>query len=220
MKKTWALIPFFLILTASCSTFKKKPNSEPESTSSRPGITLVMGGLGVYGLTHAGILRVLEKEEIPIKSLIAFQTGAFVASLYAESENSFTTEWKASQMSLDKYYSSPHIFSETSQTSVQPFKNFIRSKIQTTAIENLKIPLTILATDLLTGDSISIQKGHLIQAILSSNAIPGFFSPVQWSTHRVLISPAFGREFDLSKDSEVLVFVDVKGKKADPPLED
>ena len=44
---------------------------------------------------------------------------------------------------------------------------------------DLEIPLTIVATDIETGDEILINKGPVANAILASSAFPGVFSPVK-----------------------------------------
>lgn len=50
-----------------------------------PKVTLVLGGGGVRGLAHLGVLRVLEEEDIPIERIIGTSAGAIVAAMYARS---------------------------------------------------------------------------------------------------------------------------------------
>ncbi|MGB3301549.1 patatin-like phospholipase family protein [Gordonia sp. (in: high G+C Gram-positive bacteria)] len=45
-------------------------------------------------------------------------------------------------------------------------------------IEDARIPLTVVATDLLTGNEVDIDSGPTIEAILASAAIPGLLPPV------------------------------------------
>ena len=47
-------------------------------------------------------------------------------------------------------------------------------------IEDLPIPLSIVAVDLLSGQRVVLEKGSLQQAVCASSAIPGIFPPVEW----------------------------------------
>lgn len=49
--------------------------------------------------------------------------------------------------------------------------------------DSLPIPFACVATDILTGDSVILRKGNLSQAIRSSMAIPGVFTPVHHGNH-------------------------------------
>ena len=53
------------------------------STKSRPKIGLVLGGGGAKGLAHAGVIKVLEDNHIPIDVISGTSMGAIVGSLYA-----------------------------------------------------------------------------------------------------------------------------------------
>lgn len=56
---------------------------------------------------------------------------------------------------------------------------FLEDTLPVKRFEDLKIPLTIIATDLRGGDSVLFEKGDLIPAILASTAVPLYFPPVR-----------------------------------------
>jgi len=49
----------------------------------RKRIGLALGGGGARGLAHIGVLRVLEKEKIPIDLIVGTSIGALVGGAYA-----------------------------------------------------------------------------------------------------------------------------------------
>jgi NTE family protein len=49
----------------------------------RPRIGLVLGGGGAKGLSHVGVIRVLEEHQIPVDVISGTSMGAIVGSLYA-----------------------------------------------------------------------------------------------------------------------------------------
>ncbi len=49
----------------------------------RPGIAVALGGGGARGLSHLGVLRVLEREGIPVRGVAGTSAGAIVAAAYA-----------------------------------------------------------------------------------------------------------------------------------------
>ena len=69
MKKAFALI-LFLIIHISGSIFAQK-------------VGLVLSGGGAKGMTHIGIIRALEENNIPIDYITGTSMGAIVGSLYA-----------------------------------------------------------------------------------------------------------------------------------------
>ncbi|MCB4757293.1 MAG: patatin-like phospholipase family protein, partial [Elusimicrobia bacterium] len=48
----------------------------------RPRVVLVLGGGGARGLSHIGVLRVLEEERVPIDQIVGVSVGALVGALY------------------------------------------------------------------------------------------------------------------------------------------
>jgi NTE family protein len=73
-----------LALVAACLAWApatRAADAAPEAR--RPKIGLVLSGGGARGLTHVGVLRVLEEMRIPIDYIAATSMGAIVGGLYA-----------------------------------------------------------------------------------------------------------------------------------------
>jgi len=59
------------------------------------------------------------------------------------------------------------------------FNKLVRSENGEPQIENLKMPLSVIATDLVSGDKVVFQKGSLTKAMRASMSVPGLMSPVE-----------------------------------------
>lgn len=68
----------FFVLAASCLVPAPVP-----AQSARPKTCLVLGGGGARGAAHIGVLKVLERERVPIDCITGTSMGAIVGGLYA-----------------------------------------------------------------------------------------------------------------------------------------
>ena len=75
----------------------QNPDSKPKS---RPCIGLALSGGGPRGLAHIGVLRVLEREHIPVDVLAGTSVGGIVAAGYAAGLNSEDLEKKVQMLRL------------------------------------------------------------------------------------------------------------------------
>lgn len=67
----------------------------------KPKVALVLGGGGARGLSHIGVLALLEKENIKIDMVVGTSIGAFVGAIYCDCRNAIST-----YSTLAKYFSS------------------------------------------------------------------------------------------------------------------
>ena len=59
------------------------------------------------------------------------------------------------------------------------FNQLVRSEFGDRSIEQLPLPLSIIATDIGTGERVPIRKGNLTSAMRASMSVPGLMTPVQ-----------------------------------------
>ncbi len=58
-------------------------STEPKAAAPRPRIGLVLSGGGARGLAHVGVLKVLERERVPVDIIVGTSMGAVIGGLYA-----------------------------------------------------------------------------------------------------------------------------------------
>ncbi len=141
-------------------------------------IGLALSGGSTYGAAHVGVLQVLEKAGIHPDVVAGTSAGALVGAAYCagvplpEIERLFKSiDWPALlKISLRKPLS---IF------DTQPMENFLKQTIGDIEFKDLKIPFAAIACDINTGEKVVLNSGPVAQAVRSSAAIPGLFSPVE-----------------------------------------
>lgn len=144
----------------------------------RPRVGLALGGGFARGISHIGVLRVFEQEGIPVEFIAGTSVGALIAAGYAsgasldymEAQGSGTTfrdfgRWTLSRMGM---------------ASNERLENFLHKFTSARYFEEMKIPLSIVATDLIKGESVYFTEGEIGPALRASCAYPGLFLPVEY----------------------------------------
>ncbi|BDG48157.1 esterase [Parageobacillus sp. KH3-4] len=140
-----------------------------------PKIGLALGSGGARGFAHLGVIKVLEEEKIPIACIAGSSIGALVAALYA------------SGLGLDRLYRLARSFRRNDYIDFtipkmgliagKRITEFIRLLTKGKKIEELSIPVAIVATDLQTGQKVVFRRGDVARAVRASISIPGIFVP-------------------------------------------
>jgi len=171
-----------LILTtflAACATTSPPPTI-PDQTI-KPKVALVLSGGAARGFAHVGVIRALEQEKIPIDLIVGTSVGSLIGAIYAHDRNSFELEWTAFTLEKDSIfdYGLFTAFTGMGLAKGEKLEEFVRTKIPTTNIEDLKIPYAAVATDLNLGKRVVLNHGSVVKAVHASSAIPAIFEPVQ-----------------------------------------
>lgn len=145
-----------------------------------PKVGLVLGGGAARGFAHVGVIRVLEQEKIPIDLIVGTSVGSLVGAIYADKKNSFELEWIA--FSLEEKDLFDYTFISPTQGFVrgERLEDFVLKKVSAREIQQLKLPLGVVATDIQNGEPVVLQTGSVARAIRASSAIPGIFIPVRY----------------------------------------
>lgn len=141
-------------------------------------VVLALGSGGARGYAHIGAIRVLEERGFEIVGIAGSSMGALVGGLHAAGKLEEYAEWSIglSQFDvlrlLDVSLSAPG--------AIRAGKIFARvhELLGDTRIEDLPIPYTAVATDLLARREVWFQRGPLDVAIRASIAIPSVITPV------------------------------------------
>jgi len=142
------------------------------------GVALVLGGGGARGMAHVGVLEELEKAGITIDLIVGCSAGSIVGAFYADCLD--VAKVKACLTPLKKWDILDLSLYRCRYGLAQgrAFRRFLASHIGARYFNELKIPVCIVATDLIKGQLICLNDGPLIPAIHASSAIPLLFSPV------------------------------------------
>lgn len=144
----------------------------------RTRVAVALGGGGARGYAHIGILEVLEERGYDIVSIAGTSMGAVVGGLYCAGGLDAYSEWVcglAHRDVLRLYDLSPR-----APGAIRGERIFARVSdiLGDARIEELPLPFTAVATDLMAGEELWFQEGPVDAALRASAALPGFLTPV------------------------------------------
>lgn len=140
-----------------------------------PKVGLALGSGGARGFAHLGVIKVLKEEGIPIDLIAGSSMGALVASFYGAGLD-VDRLYKLSRVFKRKYYLDFTV-PKMGFIAGKRVKELIRIFTHGKMIEELDIPIGIVATDLVSGEKVVFKKGPVAEAVRASIAIPGIFVP-------------------------------------------
>jgi NTE family protein len=150
----------------------------------RPKIGLALGGGFARGISHVGVLRILELYDIPIDVIAGTSVGALIAATYASGTPIAEMERQGEATRFRDF--GRWTLSRMGMASNDRLEDFLHKFTTAKYFHEMKIPLTIVATDLLSGESIHFTDGEIGPALRASCAYPGLFLPVEYRG-RVLV---------------------------------
>jgi len=174
----------------------------------KPFLGIALGGGGVRGAAHVGVLQELDEAGIAIDMVAGVSAGAVVGAMYAHSldgkwvEDQFRKVWASTKFQdvaakrfIQSGPSDPWIHKirknitehalaimslhRRSIMTNESLREILRMLIPARTFDQMKIPLKIVSTDIETGDDIISDKGDLMDALVKSCAIPGIMEPVE-----------------------------------------
>jgi NTE family protein len=142
----------------------------------RPLVGLALGGGMARGCAHIGVLRELEKHDIPIDLIAGTSVGSLIGGAYAAGLSPDQIEKMALTISwndLGRVTVSKLGFYNSERT-----EDYVRKHFPVTEFEKARLPFGAVATDIQTGKMVIFTEGSLPLAIRASCAMPIFYTPV------------------------------------------
>jgi NTE family protein len=136
------------------------------------------------GCAHVGVLRELERHQIPIDLIAGTSVGSLIGGAYAAGLTPDQIEAMALKISwndLGRVTISRLGFYDSRRT-----EDYIRANFPVTEFEQARIPFGAVATDIQTGRMVVFTEGSLPLAIRASCAMPIFYTPV-WVNGRMMV---------------------------------
>lgn len=147
-----------------------------------PRIGLALGGGFARGIAHVGVLRVFEKNNIPIRYIAGVSAGSIVAAAFASGATTAEIERVARSMKFRDV--ARWTISLLGLAASERMVRFLGRTLKATTFEQMRIPLAVVASDLTTGQPAVFRgKGDVILPIRASCSYPGLFQPVRHGKH-------------------------------------
>ncbi len=209
----------------------------------RPKIGLVLSGGGAKGFAHIGVLKVLEEQGVQIDYIGGTSMGAIIGGLYAAGYNAkqldsiFRTvdadallqdyiprnsksfyekrndEIYAIQLPFDDFKIGAPVSLSKGMYNYNMLNRLLAHVRYQNDFSKLPIPFLCIATDVVTGQQVILEKGNLPQSILASGAFPSLYTPVEIDD-KLLIDGGVVNNYPIAeirnKGIDIIIGVDVQ----------
>ncbi|NTV52578.1 MAG: patatin-like phospholipase family protein [Candidatus Firestonebacteria bacterium] len=182
----------------------------------RLGLTL--GGGGARGFAHIAFLKVLDELEIRPAVISGTSMGALMGALYATGH---------SGLAIERIFKAMHLLDIVSLVDLswgrtagglihgEKVMRTLAKLTQNRRIEELPIPLKIVATDFWKQSEVVFTQGSVADAVRASISLPGVFEPVVLE-NQVLVDGSIlnSLPYELIRDEcDLLVAINVIGER-------
>lgn len=166
-------------------------------------IGLALGGGAARGLSHIGVLKVLEDNEIYPDVITGTSIGALIGALYAGGVGIRDIEQFALGLDFKRLALLTDITLPVSGLiSGKRVISLIKSILGDLTFSQLKYDFACVATDIITGEQVVLREGSLVEAVRASISLPGIFTPVN-ITGRHLVDGGLVNEVPVSVCREI-----------------
>lgn len=148
-------------------------------------ISLALGGGGVRGVAHIGVLRALENHGFKIKAIAGTSAGGLVGAVYAAGYSTEKIETAIKELDQNRSFER-RSNDQPSLLGLANVANTLSNLLADYTFDELIIPFAATAVSLHSGKEIILRKGKVIDAVLATIAVPGIF-PSQEIGGRVLV---------------------------------
>ena len=202
-----------LFIFSGCAT-----KSVPQTVNAAPAIQknlkigLALGGGAARGFAHVGVIAVLEEAGLRPHFVVGTSAGSLVAALYASGKSSAQLQQTA--LNMEEVAITDWILPIIGRGMFRgdALARYVNELVSSRLIENMTIPLGVVATDLGSGNAVLFQKGDTGTAVRASSAVPAVFVPVKINGREYvdggLVSPVPVR-FARQMGADVVIAVDI-----------
>ena len=141
-------------------------------------VALALGGGGARGYAHIGVIEVLEEQGYEITGIAGTSMGAVIGGLHAAGRLDAYTAWVRSLTQRDVLRLLDPVLRGPGAIRGDKILARVSDLLEGAVIEELAVPFTAVATDLLAGKEVWFQQGPVDAAIRASIALPSFITPV------------------------------------------
>jgi NTE family protein len=145
-------------------------------------IGFALGGGGARGLSHIGVLKVLDEYGIVPDIVSGTSIGAIIGALYSGGHKPAEIEqlvlglnWKKLVSLVDVTLPVSGLFQGKRLVAL------LKSIIGDLTFQQLQYAFSCVATDIINGEQVVLKEGSLIEAVRASISLPGIFTPVSIS---------------------------------------
>jgi NTE family protein len=184
------------------------------ATEKKRRVSLVLGSGRARGLAHIGVIRVLEDNGYEISSISGCSIGALIGGIFAAGKLDELEHWLCAIRKIDIVNLLDLSWEKSGFVKGDKIIDTLKDLVGDKTIEELSIPFTAVATDVINEKEVWINSGSLFDAIRASISLPLFFTPVSYRQVQLIdggvlnpvpIAPTF------TDDTDVTIAVNLGG---------
>lgn len=152
-------------------------------------VAFVLSGGGSLGAVQVGMMRAFAKRDIRPDLIVGTSVGALNGACIAGHEgiaavDRLATVWHSLRRD-DVFPIGPirgalgYYGLRNSLVRPDPLRRLIERYVPFRRLEDARVPLYVVATDVRTGAEVVLSRGEMVGAVLASSAVPGVFPPVR-----------------------------------------
>ena len=178
-------------------------------------IGLVLGGGGVRGFFHMGVLAGLQKQEIKIDEISGTSIGAIIGLIYASNPE---IDLEKMTKELDFFKLVKILVGGMGKKGEKEIEVFLKKYMKVDNFEDLRIRTRINASDINSREEVVFEAGKIFPAVIASMSIPGVFPPLKYQ-EKYLVDGGISNNvpINLIEESDRIIVSDISGpiKKVD-----
>ncbi|PWD98647.1 patatin-like phospholipase family protein [Marinilabilia rubra] len=146
----------------------------------KKNVALVLSSGGAKGISHIGAIQELQKQGYNITSVAGSSIGAVIGGLLAMGKLDSYTEWIKTLDRRDVWGLMDFSFNTNGLLKGERVFDKMKEFIPDMNIEDMSIPFSAVASDILNEKEIVFDKGSYYSAVRASVAIPAMLPPVRY----------------------------------------
>ncbi|MGI4886434.1 MAG: patatin-like phospholipase family protein [Janthinobacterium lividum] len=149
------------------------------------GLSLALSGGGARGIAHLGVLAALDELGLPVGRLVGVSSGAIAGAFYAA--GFAPREILRLLLGTNVARLTRPAFSRLGLLGLDAVEALLASHLgPRIQFEDLQKPLTLVATDLMAGESVYFSAGPLLPPLLASSAVPIVYRAVAYQGRQLV----------------------------------
>jgi NTE family protein len=196
--------------------------SVPAPSAKPVRIGLALGGGAARGFAHVGVIAALEEAGFKPSLVVGTSAGSLVAALYASGQTPAQLQQTALTMEEVAITDWMLPIFGRGMFRGEALARYVNGLVAGRLMENMAIPLGIVATDLNSGQAMLFQRGDTGTAVRASSAVPAVFVPVKINGREYvdggLVSPVPVR-FARQMGADLVIAVDISAPPESNPAD-
>lgn len=192
------------------STYTPTPIAIDVVKKRTPKLGLILGPGGVKALAHIGVLAALQKEKIPVSSIVGLEWGAWIGAYYAQAGHPQDAEWSLAKLKAEDLPQKKGLFSSTLEpVSVNSLGDFFNSSFHQPDLAKMKIPMACPVVSLQNGKVLWQHQGDVRDALRKCLPFPPLLAPQVAGYYAGASEVVEATKYLKARGAELVVLVDV-----------